>query len=106
MNWIDKQHLDFEKAFQNTQHLIMVKCRRSGMSTGFNNFMNSNYNPYSTERIHCKMLLSGLEEYVNVGYKKPFTSEEYNNIESLINTDDMYTIELAKQIILNKLNNE
>lgn len=100
MNWINKQYLDFEKEYNDKLMLRLLKNRRSGFARS----MDYEYTAEHRERQSCIHYLEELSRYVEIGYKKPFTEKEYNDLNQFIQSDDLNTILLAKQIILNKLN--
>jgi len=56
-------------------------------------------------RIEIINLLEQLEYYDQNGHNIIFTQDEQNSINNLIESDDTYNLELAKQIVLERLNN-
>lgn len=62
--------------------------------------------PLYNMRKHCKSLYKEFKMYNMVNYKIPFTSEETINFEKMLESKDEYSLQLCKQIILTKLNNE
>lgn len=60
---------------------------------------------HNQERNQILKLLEQLEYYDQNGHNIMFTQDEQNSINNLIESDDTYNLELAKQIILERLNN-
>jgi len=60
---------------------------------------------HNQERNEILKLLEQLEYYDQNGYNIMFTQDEQNSINNLIESDDTYNLELAKQIVLERLNN-
>jgi hypothetical protein len=58
---------------------------------------------YSVRR-HCIALYKELIYYNEILYKTTLTTEEGVAIQTMLDSEDEYTLELAKQIILSKLN--
>lgn len=96
----DKLNTDLHK------QMIIGKSRRQGysnMNKAYEDYMNQFDSLYNL-RTTCKNLYKELIRYNMVGYKQTFTSEEDDNINKMMESKDQYTLELARQIILTKLN--
>lgn len=85
------------------KQLILGKPRRNGWSH-LNNQYTTQLDPLYNIRTNCKNLYKELIRYNMVGYKLGFTEEEDISINKMMESKDQYTLELARQIILTKLN--
>lgn len=74
--------------------------------TDFSSFFNPTISRLLINEKECENLLLDLYHQDLKNYKCSFSKEENENIYKLIKSKDLYSIELAKQIILTKLNSE
>lgn len=88
--------------------IILLKPRRRGSTF---NYANYGIDPFDIHKInihnlknHIYKYLGEYAHYVNSNYKQPLTEQENNTINTLIQSDLIENLELAKQIILTKLN--
>ncbi len=90
------------------ENIILSKPRRVGFNSNYNiweDYFNIVKDPNYNLRQQCKNLYKELFTYSTVGYKKTFTQDEDKNINNMLESNDKYTLELCKQILLTRLNN-
>lgn len=99
----------FKEAFdevysRRAREIARGKVKNKSMESYRMVILNFSYKHYR-ERQNILKLLEQLEYYDQNGHNIMFTQDEQNSINNLIESDDTYNLELAKQIILERLNN-